>query len=560
MAILQRGWRGGLLVNAYRKLLHKLFVNDLWLDVRLAAKREAVEYVLAHMTDAAVRRDRYDLLGFALAEAPAEGLVLEFGVAKGASLRHLAGLTSRIVHGFDSFQGLPSGWAGTAEGAGAFSTKGRLPKVPANARLHVGWFDATLPAFLAGNPGPVALLHVDCDIYASNRTIFVLLRDRIVPGNRDRVRRIFQLSWLARPRVQGVPGVRGRNRPVVSLSRLFRRARACRGADRLAGGDVIDQTHRPELCRRDQARARGGPIDRAQGRAIDQRDIIHSEPRRLQPCPRARQHRCRAGPIRQRRGRVAQSTGSTGARVRSLSKRYRLRDDSARPSASRTVGTPITRTGRCRSAAMRVTTCNCCQSFSPKKPNSAPTWPNSLATTVATPRKCPGRDAPSQPSAGPAATIVVAPSPGTSFRPRAARPERHPRRRGSPGHRPRRADSGSVLGRSELHRVDEDRGHRRRLAGRGRDHQRAMALVQRAHRRHEAKPPAVARIAAQALRSSEGCGRSAWATSLALALAQGKPGRNWGATRFGCGLAGARIPSYEPALSEPESVFQYGSS
>ena len=182
MAILQRGWRGGLLVNAYRKLLHKLFVNDLWLDVRLAAKREAVEYVLAHMTDAAVRRDRYDLLGFALSEAPAEGLVTEFGVAKGASLRHLAGLTPRTVHGFDSFQGLPSGWAGTAEGAGAFSTKGRLPKVPANARLHVGWFDATLPAFLAGNPGPVALLHVDCDIYASTRTIFALLRDRIVPG------------------------------------------------------------------------------------------------------------------------------------------------------------------------------------------------------------------------------------------------------------------------------------------------------------------------------------------------------------------------------------------
>lgn len=182
MAILQRGWRGGLLGNAYRKLLHKLFVNDLWLDVRLAAKRDSVEYVLAHMADAAVRRDRYDLLEFALRAAPADGLVLEFGVAKGASLRHLAGLTPRMVHGFDSFEGLPSGWAGTAEGAGAFSTKGRLPKLPGNARLHVGWFDATLPGFLGGAVGPVALLHVDCDIYASTRTVFSFLVDRIVPG------------------------------------------------------------------------------------------------------------------------------------------------------------------------------------------------------------------------------------------------------------------------------------------------------------------------------------------------------------------------------------------
>ncbi len=182
MAILRRGWRGGLLGNLYRKWLHKFYVNDLWLDVRLAAKREAVDYVMAHMTEATVRRDRYDLLGFALAAAPTEGLVLEFGVAKGASLRHLAGLTARQVHGFDSFQGLPEAWGGTGEAAGAFSTAGRLPRLPPNARLHVGWFDATLPDFLAAHPGPVALLHIDCDIYASTVTVLTALADRIGPG------------------------------------------------------------------------------------------------------------------------------------------------------------------------------------------------------------------------------------------------------------------------------------------------------------------------------------------------------------------------------------------
>jgi hypothetical protein len=121
-------------------------------------------------------------LGFALGRAPAEGLVLEFGVEKGASLRHLARLTPRTVHGFDSFEGLPGDWGGTKETQGAFSLRGRLPKVPGNARLHVGWFDQTLPGFLAADGQACALIHVDCDIYASTVSIFRALQNRIGPG------------------------------------------------------------------------------------------------------------------------------------------------------------------------------------------------------------------------------------------------------------------------------------------------------------------------------------------------------------------------------------------
>ena len=182
MAILKRGWREGVLARAYRKVLHVFYANDLWVDLRLHAKREAGDYILANMPDAMVLPDRFGLLRFALSRAPAAGLVLEFGVEKGASLRHLAGLTKRDVHGFDSFEGLPGDWTGTREGKAAFSLGGKLPKVPPNAKLHVGWFDATLPAFLAANPGPCALLHVDCDIYSSTVTIFSLLKDRIGPG------------------------------------------------------------------------------------------------------------------------------------------------------------------------------------------------------------------------------------------------------------------------------------------------------------------------------------------------------------------------------------------
>jgi len=182
MAILKRGITEGVFARAYRKFLHVFYVNDLWLDLRLHAKREAVDYIIANMPEAMVLPDRYALLRFALSRAPTEGLVLEFGVEKGLSLRHLASLTQRDVHGFDSFEGLPGDWTGTKEAKSAFSRSGKLPKVPENAKLHIGWFDATLPPFLAANPAPCALIHVDCDIYTSTVTIFAHLRDRIAPG------------------------------------------------------------------------------------------------------------------------------------------------------------------------------------------------------------------------------------------------------------------------------------------------------------------------------------------------------------------------------------------
>jgi hypothetical protein len=182
MAILKRGVGEGIFARAYRKFLYSFYANDLWIDLRLHAKREAVAYIVEHMNEAMVLPDRLDLLKFALSRAPAEGLVLEFGVEKGASLRHLAGLRRGQVHGFDSFEGLPGDWSGTKEGAGAFSLKGKLPKVPANAVLHVGWFDKTLPEFLAADPADCALVHVDCDIYTSTVTIFEQLRGRIKPG------------------------------------------------------------------------------------------------------------------------------------------------------------------------------------------------------------------------------------------------------------------------------------------------------------------------------------------------------------------------------------------
>ena len=172
----------------FNRFVYKYYGKNLLVDLQLEAKRETVAYIKANMADAQMLRDRWDLLEFAVGEAKLKGLCLEFGVEKGASLRAIAGLVPGAVHGFDSFEGLPEAWGGTFERKGKFSQHGNLPSVPENVQLHVGWFDQTLPAFLAGleqaggAPQPVAFLHVDCDIYSSTRIVLAGLAERIIPG------------------------------------------------------------------------------------------------------------------------------------------------------------------------------------------------------------------------------------------------------------------------------------------------------------------------------------------------------------------------------------------
>lgn len=120
------------------------------------------------------------LLRHVLDRASVSGLVLEFGVRRGTSLNHIAEAAGQPVHGFDSFEGLPEGWVNTA--AGALTTDRRLPAVRDNARLHVGWFEDTLPGFLATHAGPVRFANIDSDIYSSARTVLTALAGRLVPG------------------------------------------------------------------------------------------------------------------------------------------------------------------------------------------------------------------------------------------------------------------------------------------------------------------------------------------------------------------------------------------
>ncbi len=120
------------------------------------------------------------VLRWAVSQAKTEGLVLEFGVRRATSTRHIAAVAGQTVHGFDSFEGLPEAW--NNEHQGVMTTGSNLPPVPENVRLYAGWFEDTLGPFLAEHPGPVRLVNIDCDIYSSTCTVLTALTGRIRPG------------------------------------------------------------------------------------------------------------------------------------------------------------------------------------------------------------------------------------------------------------------------------------------------------------------------------------------------------------------------------------------
>lgn len=158
----------------------------LMLDVEkvanILASVSSAQYYLQRMLLAENLVDREGLIRFAMERCSVEGLVMEFGVYAGRSLRVIASCTPELVYGFDSFQGLPEDWT-RQQKKGRFDLEGKVPKFEEpNVRLVRGWFNETLPAFLARYSGPVRFLHMDCDLYSSAATVFAHVGPRIVSG------------------------------------------------------------------------------------------------------------------------------------------------------------------------------------------------------------------------------------------------------------------------------------------------------------------------------------------------------------------------------------------
>jgi hypothetical protein len=125
---------------------------------------------------------RLELLDAAAAMASIDGLWLEFGVYEGETINHLARLTRHELVGFDSFEGLPTGWS-PGFSKGAFSLGGRVPPVEPNVELKKGWFEQTLPDFLlVSGEKPVSFIHIDSDLYTSARFVLLHLAEQIRSG------------------------------------------------------------------------------------------------------------------------------------------------------------------------------------------------------------------------------------------------------------------------------------------------------------------------------------------------------------------------------------------
>lgn len=161
------------------RLRQKLHPQTRLLEI---ARDEACSYITAKMPRALTFPNWKELHLYCLKQATVAGLYLEFGVAYATSTNWLAEHGGRTVHGFDSFEGLPEDWNGRHESKGAYSLGGKMPSVLKNVRLYKGWFDQTLPEFLRQNREPVALVHVDCDLFSSTEYLLEQLRPRLQVG------------------------------------------------------------------------------------------------------------------------------------------------------------------------------------------------------------------------------------------------------------------------------------------------------------------------------------------------------------------------------------------
>jgi hypothetical protein len=155
--------------------------RDMVFAGEVRAVRETERFVAENLPRAKPFPNPEKTMEFAAELVDVEGSVLQFGVADGASLDLLVHLLHlRKIYGFDSFAGLPEDWR-PGFPAGTFA-RSAAPDVP-GATLVQGLFADTVPGFLAEHPEPVALLHLNADLYSSTKTVLDLVGERLVTGS-----------------------------------------------------------------------------------------------------------------------------------------------------------------------------------------------------------------------------------------------------------------------------------------------------------------------------------------------------------------------------------------
>jgi hypothetical protein len=110
-------------------------------------------------------------------------LYLEFGVAYGESIRYWSGRLKHpesILHGFDSFEGMPESsgiWK-----KGQFDASGKIPETgDPRVTFFKGWFDKVLPHYKLAAMDRL-IINMDADLYSSTSYVLNFLLPFIKPG------------------------------------------------------------------------------------------------------------------------------------------------------------------------------------------------------------------------------------------------------------------------------------------------------------------------------------------------------------------------------------------
>ncbi|HVS14842.1 MAG TPA: class I SAM-dependent methyltransferase [Thermoanaerobaculia bacterium] len=105
----------------------------------------------------------------------------ELGVGEGESLDWFASRKPRcnLLFAFDSFEGLPEPWL--VYPAGHWKTRAYVSNRP-DLIVVAGLFEDTLTEEVVHELGVVGLMHIDCDLYSSTRTVFERVGRLVQPG------------------------------------------------------------------------------------------------------------------------------------------------------------------------------------------------------------------------------------------------------------------------------------------------------------------------------------------------------------------------------------------
>jgi hypothetical protein len=144
-----------------------------------------IEKLLADLLFAPVIKDKMEHVALS-AKAACDGLIIECGVWKGASLSLIAdAVRPRIAYGLDSFKGLPAPWTRSPEQTvkeGHFALDEPIRPPRENSKIVVGLIEETLPRLLSEHQEQIGFLHVDVDLGKVTERILGAVTERCCSG------------------------------------------------------------------------------------------------------------------------------------------------------------------------------------------------------------------------------------------------------------------------------------------------------------------------------------------------------------------------------------------